>query len=197
MKTKINIITFKHIAIFSLVLFLSSCDFLSTRTAEPPDGSNSGFVPPTSPDIVISNLTRAVNDLNVDDYISCFEENLYEFIPSSDVYGQYAGVFSTWTLQKERSYFSSLILEKKDESTTELLISDIDYEINSTDSSVIYASYSWDMKEDVRDYSIFNGSLRFTLCRDVSGLWYIKKWTDYSSSNETETWSRVKAIFSN
>jgi hypothetical protein len=192
-KTKI------YIAILILAVFAGGgCDFLSTRNPEAPETNNSGFVPPTSSDIVITNLVRAVSDLNVDDYIACFNEDDFTFEPAAEEYLQYQSIFSEWDLLSEKSYFNALISEKQDAGESKLTISELEKELIAGDSTVISAKYNWKIENIGIDSTGYSGELRWTMIRDESGLWSIKKWSDYRIENESndDTWSLIKAVFS-
>lgn len=193
----------KKVPLMAIVLMLMiavvSCGNLSTRTPESPDNNTSGFIPPTSADIVISNFTRAVSDLNVEDYLACLYEDSYQFDVASSIYVQYPSIFADWTIQNERTYFSTLISEKQGAGASKLVFNELDYEIIAGDSTVISAIYNWNVDNLGTENDNYTGKARLTIVRDASGLWYIKHWTDYEveSDSITETWSRLKAFFSN
>lgn len=189
----------KFIYIFLVLLLVSGCDFFSPRDPETPDTDNSGFVPPTSPDIVISNLERAVDDLNVDDYMACFGETSFYFEASGEEQLKYLTIFTAWDLNSERSYFNAIIGKQDGPGKSNLEFEQIEQEPIVGDSTVFSSCYFWEIENVEIDSSIFRGKLRFTLSRDESGLWSIHRWIDYRDEEypTSNTWSSVKAVFSN
>jgi hypothetical protein len=75
------------------ILFISGCGLFETRTPEYPDTDGGTFIPPTSPDIVIDNFVECIKNKNIDNYISCFVETGYSFIPSSNASATFPSFF--------------------------------------------------------------------------------------------------------
>ncbi len=187
-------------AVFGLLVSLViGCDILGTRSPEAPNSGNSGFIPPTSTDIVIDNMRNSIRQLNVEDYTACLDETKFNFKPSGDVQAQYASIFANWGAINEKTYFNAMKSDKKSEENPVFELSDIEYETIASDSTVISARYSLEINDISREVSNFSGNLRWVIIRRETGLWYIKSWFDYSAeeSDTTESWSRLKAAYSN
>jgi hypothetical protein len=190
--------------IFPIFLILASCSLFETRTPEPPDGGSSQFIPPTSPYIVIDNFIEAVKTKNIENYISCFAQTGYSFIPSGDVAAKFPSLFDNWEPSSERSYLLSLASILGQSNDIHLVFESRDFETISSDSAILITNYFINYNlQNTNHPTQYEGRAAFTLIPVQSGLWAISKWQDYSmpSSNDkdstNETWSNLKAYFYN
>lgn len=195
----------KILIILLLVFIASGCDIFNTRSPEEPTADKSDFDPPTQPVTVIRNLISAVNEMQTDNYSSCFSDTVdgaksyFEFYPPSDAIAIYGSVFDDWNLDDEERYFYALTLQLS--SSEPLLVLDNDsfeYETEHPDSVVYVSDYLLTAMH--RDSSLptqFQGTLQFTIKQGSNGLWSIQKWIDLpAKADSSVTWSILKAKFS-
>lgn len=194
----------KIIIILAFTFGVQACDMFSTRNPEDPNTGQSSFIPPTSPEIVITNLQNAILEKNAENYISCFTDSVpyliksYVFTPTADANSKYPSLFSSWNLYSERQYFISLVSAIPNELSPRLTFSENKFDLLSTDSAVYKASYYLNTNHSVTSTSeIFAGKLYFTLFPDNNGLWAIGSWIDLVNENDTisVSWSNLKALF--
>lgn len=191
---------FLSVVIILVLLSLSGCGIFETRTPQPPGQSRTDFIPPTSPDIVISNLKSSISDQNVDNYVACLSDTSFggarfEFVPPVDVIGQYRSIFVDWSVNSERSYFNNLKVQTSGSATATLTLSSESMTFQG-DSAIYNANYVlfWPHKvagipQEAR------GNLQFFLGVDRNRNWSIYRWIDSRVGNNF-TWSELKARFS-
>ncbi len=180
---------------------LQGCDLFDTRDPEPPASGSSKFVPPTSPDLVLSNLESAVGEKNTENYIRCLVDTLnssqrFLFIPSAAAAGRYTATFSTWSLQAERSYFSALKTFTGASGASSLHLTG-SFSILSTDSAVYEGRYDLLFRHGVSGVAEnVSGTVQFVLHADRGSIWSISRWTDIPVADQT-SWSEWKGRFAN
>ncbi|MFZ1320515.1 MAG: hypothetical protein WAT71_03080 [Ignavibacteria bacterium] len=178
-------------------LLYSGCGLFETRTVEPPTEVRSTFTQPTSPDIVLANLNFAITEKNLDNYMRClvdsnFSTKRFKFIPDAVSQTAYP-VFLNWNLSSERIYFSNLISSTEENSSTNLFLSNINFN-TGIDSAVIDSDYILVFNHNRQNIAkVTKGRLRFVMSPDVRSLWSIHSWSDFINDNNDTTWSVLKA----
>ncbi len=198
LKDKKHII--KRICLILLILgFIQACDLFAPRTPEPPDNQNTRFVPPTSADIVISNFINAVKDLNVENYMGCFAEDVFVFQASSDAYSKFTSIFVQWNINSEKFYFNSLTADNTDKLNPKVQLSNSGFDIMTSDSAVYLSDYRITCDFIENPPRVFAGKMQLNIIKQTDGLWYIRRWNDYQNPQDTikDTWSGLKAKYSN
>lgn len=184
------------ILIFIFILY-SGCGLFETRTVEPPTEVRSTFNQPTSPDIVLANLNFAITEKNLDNYMRClvdsnFSTKRFKFIPDAVSQTAYP-VFLNWNLSSERIYFSNLISSTEENSSTNLFLSNINFN-TGIDSAVIDSDYILVFNHNRQNIAkVTKGRLRFVMSPDIRSLWSIHSWSDFINDNNDTTWSVLKA----
>lgn len=178
----------------------------STREPEEPDTGRSAFLPPTSPNIVISNFITSITEKHSGNYIACFtdenqnnENASFQFIPSADALAVYSSVFSSWGINSEQIAFNSLLANMAKESYPELTFSNSELEIYA-DSAVYTADYYLKINHQIASISNeFAGALTMSIMNHDNGQWSINRWRDLKLKDDTigVTWSVLKAQFAN
>lgn len=191
----------KHSTIlFLVVAFISGCGIFETRQPQSPQQSQTDFVPPISPDIVIQNLVSAISDRNVNNYLSCLSDTSYGgrtflLIPPADVYRQYQSIFLSWDKNSERAYFNNLTVQSSASAGSALILSS-DNLTYQGDSAQYSANYTLIWPNKVPGYpQQSQGNLQFSLGIDRNQNWSIYRWID-SRIGDSLTWSEMKARFS-
>ncbi len=177
-----------------------SCSPFDTRDPEEPDAGASSFIPPTSPDIVVSNFIESVSSKNIENYISCFQisnenDEVYYFVPSSDALNNYPNIFMNWKTEDERRYFISVVSLLPENINPELMFNSPEFESITPDSAVYVSGYSLRIPNNQGIDELYSGVLQFTIVPEDNSFWRIKRWRDGSSgdSDTTDTWSILKA----
>jgi hypothetical protein len=181
-------------------LALSACGLLETRTPQPPAQTSSTFTPPTSPNIVIDNLTNAISERNTDNYIHClvdsnFSDKKFQFVPTQEALSKYALQFSTWSVSSEREYFENLKSQTPSTATALLFFSSENFESVQSDSALFTGAYDLTFqhtKSGVPQEA--KGTLQFYMATDRNKLWMIYRWVDLKTGNDF-TWSELKGVF--
>ena len=185
----------KYFVILLLSVFLSSCDLITTRDAEPPNTSRNNYLPATSPEILFTNLTNSFKDKVVENYIACladpaFTDKQFTFVPSVSASAIFAA-FANWDLTSERGYFTNLVNTLPAQTPIILSLSELG---NSQypDSSVYEFSYVINTNFSSENVSeTYEGNLKFTLILDSRQQWVIYRWVDYEQSGKL-SWSELK-----
>jgi hypothetical protein len=168
------------------------------RDAEEPTEDISNFQPPTTPDIVIENLTNSILERNSLNYSQCFGGNNlgYTFVPAAEVQANYPSVFNWWDISSEKSYFDNLIIQTDRYLPSSVTLTNIIRQ-PTTDSVLYQASYNLNFQHSVTDIpKTAIGNLQFSIKRDKNNNWYIIRWTDFKIQNQF-SWSDLKVRFSN
>lgn len=181
-----------YIKILFLILLLTSCDLLTTRTPEEPLKPGSGNIPATSPQILFQNFKASLEDKIIENYLSCFVDSSFLkkrflFIPATGSITQYP-VLNSWNFNSERQYLNNLKaqganlnLNFTNEVNTPLgdsAIYSLDYSINITSNNLTFAGP-------------YSGSALFKIFLDSRNQWVIVDWQDIKKEN-LNCWSDLK-----
>lgn len=189
---------------FSLFIILAGCDLFSTRTPEPPDTGRSGFLPPTTATIVLTNLINAVKEKNSENFLACLSDSTagnlsYTFVPSTEALAKFPGKFNLWNKFSEQRSYNSILAALNQDEKPELTFETgtQDFEVLTSDSAVFYSDYYLKMPH-IKDAvpAEFSGTVQFTLYL-VKQKWSISRWVDISSFEDSSkfSWSILKANF--
>ncbi len=191
---------FRHI-IFLFTLLICGCGLFESRSVEPPTNSRSTFTQPTSPDIVLSNLSFAIAEKNLDNYIRCFVDSnfshrRFRYFPDALSQSSYP-IFLTWNLSNERAYFSNLISFTNPNASSNLFGDNVSYN-TGIDSAIIDMDYIFVFDHNRTSVAKqTKGKLRFIMGTDTRGLWSIHTWFDFLNTSNDTTWSVIRANFVN
>jgi len=184
------------ILIMALVV-ISGCGLFETRQPESPQQGQSGFLPPTTSDVVIQNLTNAIEGKNVDNYLSCLSDTKFSFVPPPDVYSHYQSVFLMWDKSSEGAYFRNLVAQSANLATPALNLYSTNLTSPQGDSVQYTANYTLSWPNKLSNYpQQVEGYLQLTIGVDGSGNWSITRWIDSRLVSDSLTWSDMKARFS-
>ncbi len=183
-----------------------SCTIFTTRTPEPPDTRRSSFQPPTSTQVVISNLQAAIREKNIENYIQCLvagdsgtAQQRYSFEPSAEAAARFASVFIGWNVVKERQSFTAFTAKIPAMSAPTIQLTNDRFELMSPDSVVFVADYL--IRPNAPQSGIgteFAGRMRLSIVSFANGFWAIRRWTDQAlPQSQSASWSVLKAQFAN
>jgi len=177
------------------ILFISGCDIFQTRTPQQPQQEQSGFIPATTPDQVITNLENAIETESADNYLSCLSDpatggRAFSFVPSSDVVQQFLSL--NWNRNSEYTYFKDLVAQSSKSATPVLTLSSQSpfQPLGSSNDSVLFsANYVLQWPNNMYPQQV-QGSLQLHLGHNTGGIWSIYLWID--SQTDSLTWSDLK-----
>jgi hypothetical protein len=184
------------------LLLLVSCDLFSTRTPEPPTGSdNQGWTFPESPEIALANLHSAMGRRSSADYIRVFVSESssslgYVFQPDPVTISANPGKFDNWSVTNERQHSQSLFAPTNIPLDSLLnLETTVDRQTVVGDTAIISFGYLLHVghKVDNRPRD-FEGRADFRLIRFEDGGWYVVNWNDVRQTGKA-CWSDLKALF--
>jgi hypothetical protein len=190
----------KLIYIFVAVSLAHGFYSCALRDAESPVTSRTTFIPPTSPDLVIVNLTFSIIEKDINNYMQCFTDSnysvrKYSYVPDVASGIQYP-IFRFWTLTNEKNYFQGMLAMTSNDATSNLFLSN---GIMTSFSDTAFYDADYLLRVDHQKVTVpktLKGKLRFFLSSDTRNLWAIHRWIDIQTNNDT-TWSVLKANFSN
>lgn len=188
------------------MLFIYGCELFTTREPEKPDTGDTGFIPPTEPDILILNFENSIKKLNADNYIKCFYDevgahlNKYKFFPTASALAMYPSMFDDWNIESERRLINRISSQFGSE-TIQIVFPNRKPILETPDSAIFAADYVLTLPQKFQSQlTDFRGRIQLTLIAKPNGLWYISRWFDYpgeQSDSETNSWSILKAVYFN
>ncbi len=187
----------KILILFGLI-FLSSCDFLTTRNAEEPEIGRSSFVVATTPEQLFKNLTDSFREKIERNYESCFVDSSFlskkfTFSPSSEATAKF-NVLSNWDIDSEKDYFRNLIANIPKEKAVIVTLSEVE-KTQQGDSALYSYDYTIFLPNISDQVELeYRGSSQFKINLDANNQWVITEWADISS-NEFPSWSELKGRF--
>lgn len=190
------------IALLLPLMVLEGCSLFEPRDPEQPSQSSSDFLPPTTPEIVITNLQSSIAQKKIQNYVSCFSNpsvsgRVYTFVPSGDAAALFPGVLNSWTYTEEQVYMTNLIAKAVPNGFSDLALTSPSTEVYA--DSVIYSSdYVLTFQHTEAGFpSTARGHLQFAIGVDNSTQqWSIYRWLDFKTTPDI-TWSSFKGRFSN
>lgn len=172
---------------------VTSCDLFTTRSPEEPAGTSSGVVSAYDPETLFENMQSALKDGIVENYMACFVDNSYlnmdyVFTPASGTIINYPSL-SEWSLEKEESYFKTLVSKLK--SGTDISFS---YSITQKDYNQTYYEYTISYTISFQSSSItgdYQGTSIFKIYKDSQNKCVIVEWQDIKK-DDYDCWSDLK-----
>jgi len=192
-KTKYCIIA----AVLVALIIFEGCGIFETRDPESPQTVRSTYLTPTSPDIVIDNLTFSIAEKNSENYSKNISEMSFQYVPDSKSLLLYEHIFSTWNKQSEKFYLDNLIGVTAPSSSSVLFLDNKRFTQISSDSALFQADYIFVFQHNRAGVpKSSRGNVNITLASDSDDLFYIRKWEDFRQNDTDFTWSEFKANFS-
>ena len=185
-----------------LLLLLWECKTpFSTREPEPPKSKQSSWVPPTSPMIVLFNLTNAIAEKNVINYSRCLADTAnssksFRFIADPSVARANPGLFDHWSNAEEMNYLNQMLSSLSEDSTGRLILK-TSRENTFQDSVVLLQDYTLKMHLKCENNDCprdMQGQAEFRLIKSTEDLWSIYLLSD-RATGQKKTWSELRAYF--
>lgn len=183
-----------------LAAVLASCDLFETREPESPAQSGASYTPPTTVDIVLTNMAASFQDRNTLNYTRSFTDSVFSgrnllFEPTSQALSRYAGVFSAWNKTSEQQYFDNFKAQLQPSAVPVLVLTKTS-ESPGADSAFVEGTYQLSIphtKAGVAQSA--SGRFQFSLVRDSRQYWVIWRWVDLAQQTGDFTWSDFKGNF--
>ena len=183
---------------FTALTLIIGCGLFETRSPEAPETRRSTYVPPTTPDAVIMNLTYSINEKNSNNYSKCISSLNYKYVPDSRSQLLYGQIFQNWSYSAEKLYLDNLISQTNSNASSNLFFSNKIITLISPDSATAAADYIVVFQHNRANVpKTAVGNLRLTITADESNNFYINYWEDFRKNDTDFTWSELKANFSN
>ncbi|GIK60548.1 MAG: hypothetical protein JETCAE03_18340 [Ignavibacteriaceae bacterium] len=178
------------------MITVSGCELFQVREPEDPDETKSSFRVPVEPADVIQNLINSFKDKNSNDYKKNLSSGLplvnrdFFFVPSGNV----SSIFPIdWHVDDEFQYFNNLVTKSPESVPITLSFTGEIYDVRA-DSALYTAQYSISVPVLNSDPKIYQGSLKFTMTRDINSAWIIYFWEDIANQG-FKSWSDLKIEF--
>lgn len=180
-------------------LLLAGCELFTTREPEPPDSSGDNFEAPTTPEVVITNLTASIAEMNTQNYLQSLSDPNYgvppfTFVSSPSAATQYPELQLDWNKSSEERYLRSLFAGIPETGQPSLRLSNLQSSVDG-DTLLFTAGYSLTVPHNDSSFPIlFEGELKFKMVRDSRSLYSIFYWQDNKVSTSL-TWSDLKGYY--
>lgn len=178
------------------LLFIKGCGIFDTRSPEPPNNIRSTYLPPTTPEIVIENLSFAIQEKNSENYLKCIAQSDYTYIPDSKSQLTYGQIFLNWNRQSEKNYLDILVSNTNNASTSVLFLDNKNFTLINSDSATFNAEYIVVFQHRLNFPKSAVGNMTLYLSADENNLFNISRWEDFRQNDTDYTWSELKANFS-
>jgi len=190
------------ISILTVLLLLGACELFTPRESEPPVDviDPYAWVPPTSPEIVLQNLSNAFPAHKPNyhlDVLGNSEETgaLFVFLPDQGVASSQPGVFDNWGYVEEENFVTKLF-EVLDEEGLQRLEWEVEQLSPIDDRYEIITDYSLTLAYGQSENPLptqLKGQATLTLIQNVDLLYEISGWQDLKSDS-LPCWSDLKTL---
>ena len=187
-----------YIGYIAAILFFKGCGLFDTRDPENPETIRSTYTPPTTAEIVIDNLSFAIQEKNSDNYSKCISAANYFYVPDAQSLATYKHIFLNWNAFSEKLYMDKLINETNTNASSVLFLDNKRFTPVTSDSTIFQADYIVVFQHNRLNLpKSAKGNITLSLVTDANDLYYIRKWEDFRQHDTDFTWSELKANFTN
>lgn len=188
--------------VLTVAVLSSKCSNpFGTREPEEPITSQSNWIQPTSPNYVLVNLQNAWVEKNNSNYLRCLADTSvstlsFKFIADPAAINANPGLFQRWGKEYEANYLNQMYSFLPKDSTTSVTFNRLE-EATFQDSVTLLQTYVLTFNEKCEAGQCMRqleGQAEFRLLRTEDDLWYIYRWSDFSTGDKG-TWSDLKARF--
>jgi hypothetical protein len=191
----------KFLVLAAMTCYCACENPFGTREPEAPNTSQSKWIQPTSPNYVLVNLKNALLEKNNSNYLRCLADTSvskleFKFFADPAAMNANPGLFQRWGKEDEVNYLNQLFSILPKDSTIGATFNRLK-ETTFQDSVILLQTYSLVFNEKCDSapcMRYMEGQAEFRLLRTEDDLWYIYRWSDFSTS-DNETWSDLKARF--
>jgi len=192
-----------------MLLLFAGCDSVfGTRDAEDPneDVSRSLWQQPTTPEIVLVNMSNAFLERNSENYMRSLTDPAksgrnFVYIPDQETAISNPGSFTEWGLSEERLYINFIFSKSSLPSgaLSRLVFTSFEEPSIPSDTAIFEEIYDLQIEHELINIpKKMGGIARLRLSEDSNGNWSIYRWEDLTFSSESDTvdlptWSVIKA----
>lgn len=186
----------------TVLLLLGACELFTPRESEPPIDviDPYAWVPPTSPEIVLQNLSNAFPAHKPNyhlDVLGNSEETgaIFSFLPDQGVASSQPGVFDNWGYVEEENFITKLF-DVLDEEGLQRLEWEVEQLSPIDDRYEIITDYSLTLAYEQSGLTLpaqLKGQATLTLIQNVDLLYEISGWQDLKSDS-LPCWSDLKTL---
>ena len=203
------VLTMKYFLFAAVLLLFSGCDSLfGTRDAEDPndDVVRSLWQQPTTPEIVLVNMSNAFLERNSENYMRCLTDPSvsgrdFLYIPDQETAISNPGSFTEWGLDEERLYINFIFAKSSipDGALSRLVFTSFEEPSIPSDTALFDEVYDLQIEHELINVPTnMRGISRIRMSEDSNGNWSIYRWEDLTFSGEPDTldlptWSEMKA----
>jgi hypothetical protein len=173
-------------------VLLGGCDLLATRSPEVEGGQNSEWTPPTLPDIVVTNLKRAWEIGNFNDYRRALTSDFtFEADPGDaaqlEIEFPGTGVLDDWNAEVEVEV-ATAVRGAVDSLKVDFVRfeDDLGQTVRLQKYNYVVSLYVGGAQTD------YVGDAWFTIARQENGDWLIRDWMDVADQGPEDSWSLLK-----
>ena len=183
-----------------VLLLAGGCSLFEPREPEQPSQSGSNLPPPTTADIVVSNLQSSISSRNLVGYMGCFSNPATNpsrgliFIPSPD----YIAQLQPWSYSREYTFMQDLISRARPNGLSSLILIPVSSLVSSdsVDYQYVY-TFTFETTPENNFTSRAHGRVEFKVgLEDSRTRWSIYYWADSPENPGDTTWSAFKRKFS-
>ena len=183
--------------LLAVCLVIYGCGIFDTRESEKPNTIRSTYIPPTTPELVIDNISFSVQEKNSDNYIKCVSPIGFQYVPDSKSQLIYGSLFVGWNSTSEKKYFDNLVGATEVTASSVLFLDNKNFTLISSDSATFNARYIIVFQHRISNIpKSAEGNVTMYLSTDENNLFYISRWEDYRINDTDFTWSELRANFS-
>lgn len=191
---QIILTVWRQVLVASLALLCAAC--FNVREPAAPQSSGGDWTPPTEPDILMQNFSRAVATVNITNYERCFNGPNYSFVPDPTVAVSSQAIFSRWTIVEEVEYLKNVSLATNGSARNTLQFLSPQKQFITVDSLEYQSNYELMLYTADENFATnrIRGRAIFFLKRKPNTEWVISRWQDSRTGTEP-CFSDVKRHF--
>lgn len=190
------------ISILLTIFLLTSCDLFIPREPDPPIKTPNPYAwkPPTTPEIVLDNLSNAFPASKKNYYLDVLSHNLdtgngFVFLPDPGVASSQPGVFDAWGYDAEETFITKLF-QSLDASGLQRLTWQTDQVSPIDNYYEIIADYQITLTYSENSAAfpvLLGGQATLTLTQNSDLLYEVSQWEDLKSDS-LQCWTELKAL---
>lgn len=176
-----------------LAILAISC--FRVRPVEEPGSSNSAWVSPTDYQILLRNLQTSISQRNSQNYLRCFNPDVFRFTPAASLRTNNEAVWQSWSSLDEQTYLENVFARLAVTSGNSLNLEQTDLQDVTADSLRYVGNYQLRINHgDTTLTDLFRGQIQLVIKLNAFNEWEIHRWTDVETFRDS-SWSLLKLRF--
>jgi hypothetical protein len=182
----------------ALLLTVTTCSIFEPRGAEDPEGIQSGrFIQPDRAEVVLENLTNAVEALNVQNFMASLDASSFVYTPAANNVTTDPELWRNWGREQEQLWLNTIRSALTVQTGHKLQLSRLVEESISQTRVRYTLAYSltiYHNRTTAGIPAVATGTMTLGLKAGENGLWAIESWTDISDGTSF-SWSDLRSAF--